>query len=190
MADSILYAFIRFPQEGGIVGRILAGYGELEFELSVCLTGVLRSESTAIRALFRTKGEETRILLADALMRPTFEEAGLIHPFAETIGDLNWCRKIRNQYAHCHWYDSPSEGLSFVDIEKPAKASASGPLLERKFRIKLPELELQEAYFVYVRKCLWHLDYAHRKWAGLETILQYVRPPKLERPPLHSAVVG
>jgi hypothetical protein len=34
---------------------------------------------------------------------------------------MDWCRQIRNQYAHCQWYWTAHEGLCFVDLEAVAK---------------------------------------------------------------------
>ena len=92
-------AFIRFPQEAAIIGRLLAGYGELEFELSRCLGAALGDDNTAARALFRVRGEKQRILTADALMRHKYHAADLETRYSETIACMHWCRTARNQYA-------------------------------------------------------------------------------------------
>jgi hypothetical protein len=37
MADILLHDFERFPEEAAIIGRIIAGYGELEYWWAKCL---------------------------------------------------------------------------------------------------------------------------------------------------------
>ena len=46
MADYIIPSFIDFPVEGAIVGRILAGYGELELELANASLLLLETSTT------------------------------------------------------------------------------------------------------------------------------------------------
>src|SRR5207249_9342099 len=78
-------------------------------ELYTCLMNVLRDSDSAMRVVFRTRGEERRILIADALMREKFNAIGLVNPYSEAISDMGWCRQIRNQYAHCHWEPKRSD---------------------------------------------------------------------------------
>src|SRR5688500_6557574 len=66
---SILIAFQRYPKEAAIIGRLLAGYGDLEYELHLSLGAALGSDEAALRAMFRVRGEKQRIQIADALMR-------------------------------------------------------------------------------------------------------------------------
>ena len=70
-----LSAFDDFPEEAALVGRILAEYGELEFELCMLLGTLFHNPDLGIRALFRTKGETTRIQVADAFLRPALTMA-------------------------------------------------------------------------------------------------------------------
>jgi hypothetical protein len=75
--STIMPAFEQYPKEGEIAGRLLAGYGELEFDLCQCLQYAMDERQTAIRVMFRTRGEEQRIQIADALMRQKYIAAGL-----------------------------------------------------------------------------------------------------------------
>jgi hypothetical protein len=70
--------FGQFQQEAAVVGRLLAGYGELEFELKSSLRFVIGDMDTATRVVFRTRGEEQRIITADAIMRPRYDAVGSI----------------------------------------------------------------------------------------------------------------
>jgi hypothetical protein len=37
--STIMPCFDRFPKEGDLIGRLLAGYGELELEMCACVIG-------------------------------------------------------------------------------------------------------------------------------------------------------
>jgi hypothetical protein len=95
-----------FPVEVGIIGRIVIGYGELEIALMNRVHMARGTDiDTVLKAMFRTRGEMPRINIAHALGRQTFVDQGIDAEFAKTISDMNYCRIIRNQYAHCIWHD-------------------------------------------------------------------------------------
>jgi hypothetical protein len=50
--------FESFQEEGQIVGRLLAGYGELEFRLFACLASTMETDEDAARIIFGLRGEE------------------------------------------------------------------------------------------------------------------------------------
>jgi hypothetical protein len=173
--------------EGRIIGRLLAGYGELELEMCACLAAVTNNLDGAIKTLFRGRGGENRITAADTLMKQQFIDAGLAAPYQAALCDMDWCRQIRNQYAHCHWYYTPREGLCFINLEKSAKKS--DPIFNVTYgRIPLDGklLTKQEAYFKYVQKCFWSLQSAYRTWAGRPSSPDWPLPPKLNRPQKHK----
>jgi hypothetical protein len=100
---NILIEFDDFPQHREIVGRLLIAYGELEWALTVCVQNALNvTPSEASRILFRVRGESARIEVADAIARPLFAKVDLGAKWGNAIGAARHCRKIRNQYAHCH----------------------------------------------------------------------------------------
>jgi hypothetical protein len=183
MSDPILPVFPRYPKEAEIIGRLLAGYGELEFELCLCLGAALGDEDTAIRVMFRARGEEARIQIADALARPKFEAAGVGPVYWEAIADMGYCRQIRNQYAHCHWTET-SNGLGFLSLEPVARKTT--PIKLYAVCADAPLLEEQEAYFKYVQRCFWHLGEEYKKWAGRSASLGFPLPKKLVRPPMDN----
>lgn len=123
----IMPAFVRCPKEAAVVGRLLAGYGELEFCLGLCLGEAVGDLSTAIKVLFRSRGEEARIKTADALVRPVYQKIGLVTPWDTARRAMNWCRLTRNLYAHCHWLDR-DDGLYFTRVEDAVKSSSTGEL--------------------------------------------------------------
>lgn len=184
MTDLMLPAFWDFPEESKIIGRLLAGYGELEFELGLCLGPVLGDDALALKMLFRTRGEEQRIQIADSLMRAKYEGLKLKDPYCEAIADMSWCRKVRNQYAHCQWHGDATEGLSFIDMESWAKQHNPGSLTKKPLNLTL--LVNQEAYFKFVQRCLWHLMDRAQSLVGKSPIHQRPLPKKLNRPPQHN----
>lgn len=62
-------AFAQFPEEGAIVGRLIVGYGQLEWDLCLLVGAALNDWETAVKAMFRSRGESQRLSLADALAR-------------------------------------------------------------------------------------------------------------------------
>ena len=62
MAETIIPTFAVFPQEGVIVGRLLAGYGELELELCACVAVISDNIDDVIRGCLETvpRGLEIR----------------------------------------------------------------------------------------------------------------------------------
>ena len=181
--QTILPLFADYPKEAEIIGRLLAGYGELELELTECLGAVLGNFNTAIKVLFRTKGEETRIEVADAIMRGEFIGLSLGRPYSEAISDANWCRRIRNQYAHCHW-DFQTPVLGFVELERNAKKHNRDWVRVRYVPRKL--LAEQETYFCFVRDCLKYLAAEFKVLEGKSPSHKLSLPKKINRPPLYN----
>jgi hypothetical protein len=116
MPDTILHCFDpnQAEAQGKIIGSLLAGYGELELEMALCLIAATGQFDSSLQTLFATRGEERSINTADSLMQATYAAASLSAPYKKTISDMQWCRRIRNQYAHCQWfYDQITKELLF-----------------------------------------------------------------------------
>ena len=88
------------------------------------LAAELVGRDVALKVLFRGRGEKQRIDIADAIIRAVMKGTALETHYCETIGGMNHCRKIRNQYAHCHWLYFDPEGLLFTDLNKAAEFPA------------------------------------------------------------------
>lgn len=187
MAELIMTPFTRHPQEAAIIGRLLAGYGELEFDLGALLTNFLPHRVTAVKAMFRVRSESGRIQVADALIRDPLRELGLEPQYADMLGGFRHCLKIRNQYAHCHWNDEltePKGQLKFCDLGEAAQSPGEPGLVFRTASLGL--LQEQEAYFRYTQKCLWFLDAeAENRLRGPKPHSLQM-PPKTAQPPLHN----
>jgi hypothetical protein len=186
---TIMPCFDRFPKEGDIIGRLLAGYGELELEMCDCVAATTGDLDGAIKGLFGIRGEQRRIQTADKMMRSAYASAGLTSKYRRTIANMHWCRTVRNQYAHCNWYDTAAEGLCFIDLEHTAKLKRKiGSVTAHRYPIDVTLLKRQENYFTYVRQCYWHLAEAFRTARGkvLKGGLLHSWPPRLARPPKHN----
>lgn len=183
MSDTILPAFRYFEKEGAIIGRLLAGYGELEFDLAHLLGLATGDVETAMKVGFRARGEKQRVDVIDALLRPHFPEDPLLTEYSECIGAIHHCRKIRNQYAHCHWIYFVQQGLYFTNMED--SVHNNGPLMHRFNHVDEPLLQSQETYFWYSARTLNYLQDIFRERAK-RPILGFSKPERIGRPPFHN----
>jgi hypothetical protein len=186
MAVRILPTLRHFPKEEQIIGRLVVGYGELEFLFHCCVGAALQDEDAAFRALFRIRGEATRIDVGDALMRQQYSATKLRDRYNEMIGAMRFCKTVRNQYAHAHWRGDKDGWVSFAALEQAAKSHAGTPTIAFT-PIKLPVLTQQEEYFVYTAQTLQHLwpEYEHLTGQKL-TGPRRPEPTIIPQPPLDS----
>jgi hypothetical protein len=146
MANIIIPTFIDFPVEGAIVGRLLAGYGELELELCQRVAAVTQNIDDVIQKLFNLRGEKRRINCADDLARAR-SKAGLGSDYSTVINDMHYCRKLRNQYAHCQWYGTSQDGFAFVNLEEVSKLNTTiFPLESHRCLVDAALLQQQETF--------------------------------------------
>jgi hypothetical protein len=182
--------------EGLIIGRLLAGYGEIELEMCACLIAVERSGyDVPIRAIFTDRSAEKRISVGRKALRQSFAKAKLTADLTEALADMEWCRQIRNQYSHCHWYWTAKEGLCFINLEELAKQPTTIlSLTANRHPIDVPLLQQQEEYFWYVKQCFKHLGDAYKAWDQAQmrggrrgrSISVYPKPPRIAQPPKHK----
>lgn len=176
----------KFPKEAVIIGRLLAGYSEIEYAVGLCLAAVLDDPDTMVRVLFRTRGEEQRLEIADALMRHKFDSAKLTSTYCEAMADAHWCRRIRNQFAHCLYDGHSDDFLRIVSLEDSAKARAGGTTATR-IAVTPDLLKYHEEYFGYVQWCLFFLEKEYLKVVGKISSHAHSLPKKIARPPLNNA---
>jgi hypothetical protein len=187
MPEVIMPCFEDFKAEGAIVGRLLSGYGELELELCACIGVATGDLDGAIRRVFSLRGAEKRIEWAENAAKDFYTKAGVGSAFEEVISDMDYCREIRNQYAHCYWFGSPVDGLGFVDLEGVAKLRTSiWPISQHRLFIDLATLEQQEAFFKYVQKCFWYLTYEYKVRVHNSRAFAWQKPENVLRPLRHN----
>jgi len=183
----VMPAFHRFQSEAAIIGRLLAGYAELEIDLLNCVSQARADFDGTLKAMFRVRGETARINVGDALGRQAYLKLGLGPDFELAVSVIRHCLKIRNQYAHCNWYDDRSGRLAFVNVEEIAKEkqliSGFDGLTLRY--VDVPILDQQEQYFGYADALMTYANYEGRLRMGkLETRL-FEKPAQVDRPPLY-----
>jgi hypothetical protein len=168
-----------------IVGRILVGYGELEFSLMHAVQMARKGDfDSTLKAMFRVRGEAQRIQIADALGRQSYNKLGLAQDFEEMMSAMDHCRAIRNQYAHAYWHDY--SGLCLVDLEGLAKQDEEViNLTATKFAfLDLALLEAQENYLSYTDKLIGYINFQGRFLAGQLTSNPRSKPQPSDRPVL------
>jgi len=181
--------------EGIVVGRILAGYGELELQMCLCRIVAEGTIDIPIREIYGKRGAERRIEIARKALQADYAKAGLMADLTEALDDLDWCREIRNQYSHCQWFWTKPQGLRFANLEELASQPTTiTEVVASSHPVDLALLEAQENYSFYVKQCLMHLETAYRAWDHARARggrtgppgFVYPKPPKIPRPAAHN----
>jgi hypothetical protein len=182
---TLMSPFVERPEEAAIIGRILAGYGEIEFFVYECLIAVLGYPNIAARVMFRLRSESHRLEAADAILRATCESHDLREEYLIVFAAANYCRKLRNQYAHCHWLPETDEGLFFCNLEESAR-NRSGDLILTFSHVDTKLLELQEAYCLYCMDMLLWLRGELQHSAARLPNRRFVKPKGITQPLRHN----
>lgn len=186
MKSNLMLVFQRHPNEASIIGRLLAGYGELEYEFALCLAELVspREPGPPIRAFFRLRGEAAKLDVADAFMGPLCDRAGLGDEYREAHFAIQYCRTIRNQYAHSHWDESP-DGLLLSNLtQEAAQERDHFPDFPRLVDFAL--LTEQEKYFNYTSQCIGYVRLTLR-FRGGEIVIQPSPIAKQQPPPRYHS---
>jgi len=183
-------AFTKFYEEGVIIGRLLAAYADLELSLFHCVNVTRDDFDTVYKAMFKERGEARRINIADIFGRQKYHKVGLGTQFEMAISSIRYCLKIRNQYAHCIWYDDHSGSLAFADLEEGTESNkAVQDFKELTIRhINVATLVQQEQYFEYTDSLLTWVNYEGRRVAGKLSTPQQPAPKQLKQPPLYMQI--
>src|SRR5262249_34950558 len=104
--------------------RLLASYANLEIALLNCVANVRRDFDGVFKSMFCTRSVNQRINVGDALGRQIYDNYGLGNDFSIGGRAMPYCLRIRNQYAHCNWYDDNSGQLAFVNLEELSDLNA------------------------------------------------------------------
>ncbi len=118
---TILRAFDDFPAEAALIGRMLAGYADIEIDLMHCAKAVRGDLDLALKTMFSGRSNSQRISLAVAIARRSYVGLGLEAEFDSGIAAVRHCLRIRNLYAHCTWWNDNSAELAFANLEELAK---------------------------------------------------------------------
>jgi hypothetical protein len=195
----LMPAFHRRKKEAAIIGRLIAGYGELEFLLAICSGVALaarrkpnprhtrpqhwhRYENIGIKQFFKIRGERNRIDYAKKQMHKVFFKMEMRTDYIEIMGAMGACLKIRNLFAHSHWADhSKKRGVFFIDLE--AAGLAPGKLRYRFSHADAKTLAKIEDYFWYTFCCL---DYLAKEFSVRADVMRGPTDRPTRLPPLES----
>ncbi len=182
----ILSPFLQYADEAPIIARLLAGYTVLEQDLLNCVQVAIGDFDGVLKALFRIRGEARRIDEGERIGQSPYLSLSLGAEFNEAITALRYCRLIRNQYAHCRWWDDNSGKLAFANLEDAARLPTVVPdllnLLPKHVDVAL--LQSQEAFYTYTDQILAWVNYEGRTRANLPSG-PVPRPQRMVPPPLH-----
>jgi len=190
MTRSIMKPFEKFSKEGNTVGRLLAGYSNIEISLFHAVSVVTGDFDAALRRMFGTRGESKRITVAERLGLPEYQRLNLADDFKKALRVMRWCLKTRNQYAHWVWWDDYTGKLAFANVEDLTKSKGKvkdfGQL--NAHHVDADLLKAQEAYFVHADDLLLWVNYEGRfKTGKLGNVQQnpVTKPKEVKRPELH-----
>lgn len=179
-------AFADFPAEAALIGRMLAGYTDLELDFMHCVKSAREDLDTVLKAMYRARGETQRIEIADAFGRQTYRGLELGTQFEMAVGAVRHCMRIRNQYAHCIWWNDNTGQLAFANLEEIAKLNdVVNDLRGVNVRhVSVPHLQTQFEYFEYASDLLiWVLHEANKR-TGRPAIPNLVQPAARNQPAL------
>ena len=182
---NIALALERFPNEAALVGKILGSYTNLEVDLMNCVRSARQDLDTVLKAMFRGRGESGRVRVADAFGRQIYRALGLGQEFELAIGSMRYCIKIRNQYAHCIWWDDNSGRLAFANLEELAEMNEKVEDL-RGLTSRHVDCALLEAQFAFFENAsdylMWLLHEGNRK-SDRPFVPNLQKPAALPQPP-------
>jgi hypothetical protein len=187
MPRSILAPFRKSSAEGATVGRLLAGYSNIEVGLMHCVQWAQDGNlDKALKGMFLHRGETPRIHAAEQLGHAHYQLYGLAADFRKAIRVVHYCLKIRNQYAHWVWWDDYSGKLAFANLEDLAKRKRPVRDLQKlhAHHVDATLLERQEAYFVYADEYIAWINYEGRLRAGKLKVQPLLKPKPMKRPKL------
>jgi len=178
---SLMPVFDKFTEEAKIIGKMVVGYGELEYDWMLCVSLFLGDTQYAVRTLYRLKSESSRLQVGDALLRPFYASHQLDNEYQQLYVAMKHCKNIRNNYAHCHWGDAEDK-LMIVLVEKAAISLTGEGDIDLRY-VDLALLKQQLAYFEYCASLLFHLQYEPRVRQGKVRANPLQLPKVLQPPP-------
>ncbi len=180
-------AFHNHKPEAIIIGRLLAGYGELEFGMCLACGHIGGGLDKSIKTLFHKRDATARITRAYGIGHLASNKGAYRKLYERAFAAMRHCLLIRNQYAHAIWMYGYNGGLRFSDLEEiardPHKASNTADLTQ--YVVTEALLQEQEAYFLYAHELWTYLNYEAQKRAGILPSHSVSIPSVIPKPRLH-----
>jgi hypothetical protein len=181
----IVPAFADEINRGWLIGQMLIGYSEIEFELSMVVQGAYDHDGLmALRSMFRVRSESARVDVADALLQNRMVALGLSDEYEATLEAIQFCKRIRNTYSHSHW-SLDGEDLRYYNYEEAAKLREPKIKVDFKY-VDAKLLMRQLAYFNYTRYCLLHLQSRLGDHSGKKNADPQPWPERMQKPKLYN----
>src|SRR5262245_13749442 len=186
----LIPAFHRCPEAGAIVGRIMAGYGELELGLGlVVIAATGRPRDSVLRGIFEVRHATPRLNQKRDMGLPHIRELGLEVEYLQTVEQIRECMQLRHAFAHCTWADNAKiKTLFYTSLEEAAEANTGFDYKWR--RLDLGILETQEAYCVNTRNWNFYVEHEARFRLDERKKNVWPRPEPLGRIPEAPLVKG
>ena len=183
---TVLRAFADYPVEAALIGRMLAGYADLEIDLMNCAKAVRGDLDLVLKTMFRGRGNSQRIDLAVAIARRLYDEHGLAAEFDSAVAAVRLCLRIRNLYAHCTWWNDNSGELAFANLEELAKLNVVVTDLRGLTvnHVNVGHLQAQFSYFEYADDMLLGVLQESNRRAGKLDHPGVVIPAAVAAPPV------
>lgn len=168
---------------------MVIGYGEIELLFGICAGLALEHRNVVLMAFHKVSTAGARIEIGDALAADAIRKLGLQNEYGEALGALRFCSQIRNQFAHCQFGLSEKDTIMFAKAEDSIGINGFSPNWRG---LTLTLLKEQEAYFVYTRAALLHLENriqiatAERDDLPRTRPLFHKKPASIPRPPKHT----
>ena len=162
---AVLRAFLDFPAEAALIGRMVPGYTDLEVDVMNCVKSARQDLDVVLKTMYRVRGESQRLRIADGFGRLAYETLGLRTEFEMGMGAVRHCLRIRNQYAHSVMWNDNSGQIAISNLEELAEMNV--PVVDLRgmnvHHVDLPLLQAQFAYFEYSSELLiWVLQEGNR----------------------------
>ena len=183
MPHPLLAQFENHPQERDVIGRIILAYGELEFMWLDMLRATQNDDlMRSLRAMYRVRSESSRLELADAFARTAMSEQGLLPAYEEAWTAMQFCKGVRNTYAHCQWVSIHGR-LHYGDLDTSAKTRLGTAQITMK-HVSLEFLARQYTYFAYTEHAAVYATNQYRIKTGQKLPEDMVIPkPRKIQPP-------
>jgi hypothetical protein len=103
------------------------------------------------------------------------------------LSAVRYCLKIRNQYAHCIWYDDYTGKLAFTDLEEIAEENSFLTDLKSLtiLHVDVPLLQSQEDYYRNTEHFLSWVNFEGRTRGGELKQNHVAKPKQQNQPPLN-----
>jgi hypothetical protein len=181
-------ALERHPRHTMLIGKIVLAFGEIEF--SVCRNAGLALDMLGelLATVYQTRASSARLDFAQNMIAQECKELKLSKEFAICKYSVSICSKIRNQYAHCNWVDSPENpkaGLFFADLEY-FEFDPNAEFFHHYRHVSQKLLAQQLEYFVNTLEWLNFMKHEIALRQGRINSHNWPKPPELLQPPMHN----